>query len=54
MAERLGTTVRLTLAGGRVRDVLELSQILPLLDVFDDEREALESFATDSASTAVD
>ncbi|MCP4655695.1 MAG: STAS domain-containing protein [bacterium] len=47
LAERFETTVKLLLTGGKVRDVLELSQILPLLDVFEDEQEALESFQVD-------
>jgi len=47
LAERFETTVKLLLPGGRVRDVLELSQILPLLDVFEDEQEAIESFRSD-------
>lgn len=44
LAKRFGSAVKVWLSGGRVRDVLELSQILPALDVYDDETEALASF----------
>lgn len=44
LAKRLGSTVKVWLAGGRVRNVLELSQILPTLDVYDNEHDALSSF----------
>ena len=45
LARRFGTAVKVWLSGGRVRDVLELSQILPALDVFETEHGALSSFA---------
>ena len=45
LAKRFGSACKVWLAGGRVRDVLELSQILPALDVYDDEQSALTSFA---------
>ena len=45
LARRFGTTVKVWLSGGRVRDVLELSQILPALDVYETEHGALTSFA---------
>lgn len=45
LAKRFECTVKVWLAGGRVRDVLELSQILPALDVYMDEQSALTSFA---------
>ncbi|HEX9734753.1 MAG TPA: STAS domain-containing protein [Thermoanaerobaculia bacterium] len=45
LAKRLGSTVKVWLAGGRVRNVLELSQILPVLDIYDNEHDALDSFA---------
>lgn len=45
LAKRFGCAVKVWLAGGRVRDVLELSQILPALDVYESEHGALTSFA---------
>ena len=52
LAERLGTVVRVLSPTGRVRHVLEFSQVLPLFHVCDDEDEALGSFegATPSQS----
>ncbi len=44
LAKRFGSTVKLWLSGGRVRDVLELSRILPALDVYEDEHDAIASF----------
>lgn len=44
LAKRFHGAVKVWLAGGRVRDVLELSQILPALDVYDSEQSALVSF----------
>lgn len=41
LAERFGTVVRLVHVKGRVRDVLEIGQILPLLDVYESEEAAL-------------
>ena len=41
MAKRFGISVKLLRIGDRVRHVLSISQILPLLDVFEDEEEAL-------------
>ncbi|MEM6453800.1 MAG: STAS domain-containing protein [Acidobacteriota bacterium] len=49
MANRLGSRTKLLHVIGRVRDVLELSQVLPLLDVHDSEQEALAAFAGDPA-----
>lgn len=46
LAERVGTSVRLLHVKGRVRDVLEFSQVLPLFHVYDDEQEALSQFAS--------
>lgn len=44
LAEERGSAVRLLLHGGKVRDVLELSQILPLVHFDETEAEALASF----------
>lgn len=44
LAEEGGSEVRLLLRGGKVRHVLELSQILPLVHFHETEAEALESF----------
>jgi len=43
-SEAKGSTVRLELKGGKVKDVLELSQILPVVQFFEDEGEAIASF----------
>lgn len=44
LAERLGTSVRLLKVTGRVRDVLEFSQVLPLFHVYEDEEAAVAEF----------
>lgn len=46
LAKRMGSAVKVWLAGGRVLEVLELSQILPALDVYETEKAALDSFAS--------
>jgi anti-sigma B factor antagonist len=43
-ASRRGASVRLLQARGRVRRTLQISQILPLFAVYDDEAEAVEAF----------
>ncbi|MEM7582150.1 MAG: STAS domain-containing protein [Acidobacteriota bacterium] len=45
MAERFGSRVQLLHVEGQIRDILELSQILPLLEVHDTEDEAIAAFA---------
>jgi len=54
MAKRFGVSVKLLRIGDRVKHVLSISQILPLLDVFENEEEALrelrESFDLNSNS----
>jgi anti-sigma B factor antagonist len=45
-ARQKGIPVRLLRPGDRVRHVLHLSQILPLIEVFESESDALTSFAT--------
>ncbi len=46
LAERLGTSVRLLKVTGRVRAVLEFSQVLPLFQVYEDEDEAIGDFSS--------
>jgi anti-anti-sigma factor len=41
MANRFGVSVKLLRMGDRVKHVLSISRILPLLDVYEDEDEAL-------------
>lgn len=50
LAEEKGSEVRLLLRGGKVRDVLELSQILPLVHFHEKEAEALASFRVADAA----
>lgn len=51
-AARIGGRIKLVNVRAKVRDVLHLSQVLAILDVYDDEEEALASFepAADAAS----
>jgi anti-sigma B factor antagonist len=49
-ARSLGVQLKATQLGGRVAHVLGLAQILPLLDVYATEKEALESFETGKGS----
>jgi anti-sigma B factor antagonist len=44
MAERFGTMVKTLRIGDRVRHVLQISKILPRLDVYEDEGEAVKAF----------
>jgi anti-sigma B factor antagonist len=41
MAKRFGVSVKLLRIGDRVKHVLSISRLLPLLDVYEDEKEAL-------------
>ncbi|HSR67216.1 MAG TPA: STAS domain-containing protein [Acidobacteriota bacterium] len=43
-AEASGCSVKLLRVGDRVRHVLSISRLLPLLEVYEDEDEAIESF----------
>lgn len=43
-ATRLGAAVKLVRLGDRVKHTLHLSQVLPLLEVFEDEKAAVASF----------
>lgn len=45
LAHQYGAAVKLLRPGDRVKHTLHLSQILPLVEVFEDEQEALKSFA---------
>lgn len=52
---RFGSQLKLVSTAGRIRDVLELSQVLPLLESYDDEAKAVASFKAangDSAESA--
>jgi anti-sigma B factor antagonist len=46
LAREFGADVKLLRPGDRVRHALHLSQILPLLEVFEDETAAVASFPT--------
>jgi len=49
MANRFGVAVKLLRIGDRVKHVLSISQILPLLDVYESEPEALEALRADGS-----
>ncbi|MFQ5737804.1 MAG: STAS domain-containing protein, partial [Acidobacteriota bacterium] len=44
LAKRFGASVKLLRVGDRVKHVLSISKLLPLLDVYENEKEALGSF----------
>lgn len=44
LAERFEVAMKVLRPGDRVRRVLHLSQVLPLLEVYEDEAEAIKSF----------
>jgi anti-sigma B factor antagonist len=46
LANEFGAAIKLLRPGDRVKHTLHLSQILPLLEVFEDEGEALRTFRT--------
>jgi anti-sigma B factor antagonist len=46
LAKRFGGTVKLLRPAPQVQRTLLLTQLLPLLEIFDDEAEAVASFAT--------
>ena len=55
LARRFGSKVKLLHVRGQIRDILELSQILPLLEIYESEPSAIEAFAeTDAASETED
>ena len=45
LAKRFGSAVKLVNVGPKVRDVLDLTRILPLLDIHETEARALDAFA---------
>lgn len=45
LAARFGAQLKLLRPGDRVRSTLHLAQVLPLVEVFEDEAEAVQSFA---------
>ena len=46
LAKRFGASVKLLRPGPHIQRTLRLTQILPLLEVYDDEAEAVASFVT--------
>ncbi len=44
LAERFNSRVKLLHVRGQIRDILELSQILPLLEIYESEQSAIEEF----------
>ena len=52
LAERFGSQVKLLHVRGQIRDILELSQILPLLAIYDSEPEAVAAFDAGAAEPA--
>ena len=48
LAKRFNCSVKLLRAGDRVRHVLSLSQLLPLLEIYETEQEALDRFRGES------
>ena len=46
LAQRFGASVKLLKPGPHIQRTLRLTQLLPLLEVFDDENAAVASFAT--------
>jgi len=47
LAREFGSALKLLRPGDRVRHTLHLSQILPLIEVFEDEQQAVASFPDD-------
>ena len=46
LAKRFGASVKLLRPGPHIQRTLRLTQLLPLLEVYDDEEEAVASFVT--------
>ncbi len=44
LAERFNSRVKLLHVRGQIRDILELSQILPLLEIYESEQSAIDEF----------
>ncbi len=51
MANRFGTVIKLVKIGPKVRHILNLSRLLPLLDFHEDEEDALRSFQNVNPAT---
>jgi len=51
MAKNFGVAVKLLRVGDRVKHVLSISQLLPLLDIYETEEEAIEALKNASVST---
>lgn len=51
LAKKFGSSVKLLHVRGQVRDILALSQLLPLLDIYYSEEEALAAFEKDAADS---
>jgi len=54
LARRFGSEVRLLNVSGQVLRILQLSQLLPLLDIHDDEGDAIASFGDGDGNPASD
>lgn len=54
LAERFSSQIKLLHVKGQVRDILALSQLLPLLDIYYTEEEALAGFNLPEESSADD
>lgn len=52
MAKRFGVSVKLLRIGDRVKHVLSISQILPLLEVYEDEDEAVRRLRGETEATS--
>ena len=50
MAKNFGVAVKLLRVGDRVKHVLSISQLLPLLDIYETEDEAIEALKSASVS----
>ena len=49
LANRFGISVKLLRIGDRVKPVLSISQILPLLDIYEDEEDALRELRAEAS-----
>ena len=52
LARRFDSRVKLLHVRGQIRDILELSQILPLLEIYETEPSAIDAFGETDASPA--
>lgn len=51
MASRFGSSIKLVRINNKVRHILNLSKLLPLLDFYEDEGDALRSFASEDSTS---